>query len=92
MCFQKNYCEKLVIFTSNNQDRDPNEKLGSQIHEQVDRVMRTKLFLAPDQVLVLKTRSWSGQTYPKTAQCLMKNLYFNNISLIVLVVFLVVYL
>ena len=46
MYFQKNNCAKLVLFylkllEIDDQDREPSEKLGSQIHEQVCQVYLT---------------------------------------------------
>ena len=65
MCFHKNNSPKLVLFyllplEIVDQDREPSEKLGPQIQEQVRPGHEDQVVLAPDQVLVLRTRSWSG--------------------------------
>ena len=56
---------KLVLFYLRlleivDQDQEPSEKLSSQILEQVLPGHEDQVILANDQVLVLRTRSWSG--------------------------------
>ena len=63
--FHKNNHPKLVLFYLKpleivDQDREPSEKLGYQIKEQVSPDHEDQVVLVPDQVLVLRTRSWSG--------------------------------
>ena len=59
------FIKKMVLFHLRllemvDQDREPSEKLGPQIQEQVWPGHEDQVVLAPDQVLVLRTQSWSG--------------------------------
>ena len=70
MCFYKNNRPKLVLFLPPaleiiDQDLEPSEKLSSQIKEQVWPGHEDEVVLAPDQVLVLRTRSWSVKSSAK---------------------------